>query len=131
MDEIKNKVKAIIFDMDGTIVDTERAWRNVTLDVLKYRGIDKLTSDQEKFLETLLIWSDSECEVELEAFYCLPSYPFPSVFSALLLPGYAGEKTPDWCLFEASAGKSSCLKIYQLYLLVQENLLKTVHSWIS
>jgi len=35
MEHIKKKVKAIIFDMDGTIIDTEAIWKNVTLDVLK------------------------------------------------------------------------------------------------
>lgn len=53
MNEIKNKVKAIIFDMDGTIIDTETVWRNVTLDVLNKNGFAQLNDDQEKFLETL------------------------------------------------------------------------------
>ncbi len=33
------KYKAIIFDMDGTIVDTEKIWRNATSDVLGKRGV--------------------------------------------------------------------------------------------
>lgn len=53
MNEIKNKIKAIIFDMDGTIIDTEKAWRNVTLDVLQKNGFEQLSSDQEQFLGTL------------------------------------------------------------------------------
>jgi HAD superfamily hydrolase (TIGR01509 family) len=53
MNEIKNKIKAIIFDMDGTIIDTEKAWRNVTLDVLQKNGFVTLTLEQEEFLGTL------------------------------------------------------------------------------
>lgn len=53
MDEIKQKIKAIIFDMDGTIIDTERAWRNVTIESLKAFGVKDFTPEQEKFLGTL------------------------------------------------------------------------------
>jgi HAD superfamily hydrolase (TIGR01509 family) len=54
MNEIKQKIKAIIFDMDGTIINTEPAWQNVTKHVLKmYRGIEKFTEDQQRFLLTL------------------------------------------------------------------------------
>lgn len=53
MNNIKTKIKAIIFDMDGTIVDTERAWQNVTLEVLRSKGFERLTPEQEKFLTTL------------------------------------------------------------------------------
>jgi HAD superfamily hydrolase (TIGR01509 family) len=54
MNEIKPKIKAFIFDMDGTIINTESAWQNVTKHVLKmYRGIEKLTEEQQKFLYSL------------------------------------------------------------------------------
>jgi HAD superfamily hydrolase (TIGR01509 family) len=54
MNEIKQKIKAFIFDMDGTIINTEPAWQNVTKHVLKmYQGIEKLTEDQQQFLYSL------------------------------------------------------------------------------
>lgn len=34
------KYKAIIFDMDGTIIDTGQIWHQATTDVLKQRGVD-------------------------------------------------------------------------------------------
>jgi beta-phosphoglucomutase-like phosphatase (HAD superfamily) len=54
MNEIKQKIKAIIFDMDGTIINTEPAWQNVTRHVLKvYQGIEKFTEEQQQFLQSL------------------------------------------------------------------------------
>jgi beta-phosphoglucomutase-like phosphatase (HAD superfamily) len=52
MDQIKKQVKAIIFDMDGTIIKTEHIWRQVTVDVLAHRGIP-LSPETEAFLKTL------------------------------------------------------------------------------
>jgi beta-phosphoglucomutase-like phosphatase (HAD superfamily) len=34
------KYKAIIFDMDGTIIDTEQIWKEATKQLLKNRGIE-------------------------------------------------------------------------------------------
>lgn len=53
MIDIKKKFKAVIFDMDGTILDTEKAWHSVTIQVLKAHGFHELTEDQEKFIHTL------------------------------------------------------------------------------
>jgi HAD superfamily hydrolase (TIGR01509 family) len=54
MDSIKNKVHAIIFDMDGTIINTESAWKNATLDTIKkFSGLTEFTDEQIKFLHTL------------------------------------------------------------------------------
>jgi beta-phosphoglucomutase-like phosphatase (HAD superfamily) len=53
MENIKEKIKAIIFDMDGTIISTQGIWERVTLDVLSHYGINSITSDQEKLLSTL------------------------------------------------------------------------------
>jgi beta-phosphoglucomutase len=53
MEQIKSKFKAIIFDMDGTIIKTDHIWRRVTLEVLEHHGITELTVEQEKFLLTL------------------------------------------------------------------------------
>ncbi len=40
---MKNKIKAIIFDMDGTIINTEGLWKKIIFDYLKNRGITKYT----------------------------------------------------------------------------------------
>ncbi|MFH1643837.1 MAG: HAD family phosphatase [bacterium] len=40
MNHIKNKIKAIIFDMDGTVVDSEHVWRKAIIDVVKAEGVE-------------------------------------------------------------------------------------------
>lgn len=52
MEDVKNKIKAIIFDMDGTIIKTEAAWQKITLDLLKHYGITALTAEQEALLKS-------------------------------------------------------------------------------
>jgi HAD superfamily hydrolase (TIGR01509 family) len=51
MNTIKDKIKAIIFDMDGTIIDTESIWKQVTLDVLVKNGISLITDEHFKQME--------------------------------------------------------------------------------
>lgn len=53
MNEIKKTIKAIIFDMDGTIVKTEHIWENVTLDTLKYCGVKELTPEQQAIIQSM------------------------------------------------------------------------------
>jgi HAD superfamily hydrolase (TIGR01509 family) len=53
MNEIKHKIKAIIFDMDGTIIKTEHIWENVTINTLKHCGVKELTQDQKNLIKTL------------------------------------------------------------------------------
>ncbi len=72
MDRIKNKVKAIIFDMDGTIINTEIAWQNATLDVLKHHGVVTLTPAQEEFLHTLSGMGMSNAVIALKEQFNLP-----------------------------------------------------------
>jgi HAD superfamily hydrolase (TIGR01509 family) len=43
MNIIKNKIKAIIFDMDGTIIKTENIWQNITYQVLASYNITQFT----------------------------------------------------------------------------------------
>lgn len=52
MDNIKQQVKAIIFDMDGTIINTEKAWRSANIELLRRKGFSQ---DQihEEFLSSL------------------------------------------------------------------------------
>jgi len=53
MTKLKTKIKAIIFDMDGTIIDTERAWRQATKDVLVTRGFSSFDDKQTMVLASL------------------------------------------------------------------------------
>jgi beta-phosphoglucomutase-like phosphatase (HAD superfamily) len=46
MQLINGKIKAIIFDMDGTIIQTDAIWRSVSLQLLAHYGIDSLNPDQ-------------------------------------------------------------------------------------
>jgi len=52
MDDIKQKVKAIIFDMDGTIIKTENAWRSANIELLRRKGFS-VQQGHETFLESL------------------------------------------------------------------------------
>ncbi len=53
MKTIKEKVKAVIFDMDGTIIQTEHIWDNATRGVLKKRGFETLNSVQQEAFDAL------------------------------------------------------------------------------
>ncbi|KKQ49372.1 MAG: HAD-superfamily hydrolase, subfamily IA, variant 3 [candidate division TM6 bacterium GW2011_GWF2_38_10] len=54
MNDIKKKVKAVIFDMDGTIINTEHVWRNVTLKVLQEQcNLTDFQEEHEFFLKSL------------------------------------------------------------------------------
>ncbi|KKQ10908.1 MAG: HAD-superfamily hydrolase, subfamily IA, variant 3 [candidate division TM6 bacterium GW2011_GWF2_36_6] len=53
MNELKHKVKAVIFDMDGTIVKTEHIWGKVVIDVLAECGIRTLNDEQKSQLQSL------------------------------------------------------------------------------
>jgi len=54
MNEIKTKIKAIIFDMDGTIIKTEHIWRKISVQVLMEQcKITKLEECHEDFLKSL------------------------------------------------------------------------------
>lgn len=54
MNDIKGKVKAVIFDMDGTIIKTEHIWRKVSVQVLMEQcKITQLAEQHEQFLRSL------------------------------------------------------------------------------
>lgn len=50
MVDIKQKIKAVIFDMDGTILQTEHLWRQATYDILTQYNVLNLTLEQQKVL---------------------------------------------------------------------------------
>lgn len=52
-------IRAIIFDMDGTIVDTEQVWDRATKQPLAIRGFSTFTPEQDAMLETF-----SGCAIE-------------------------------------------------------------------
>lgn len=53
MERIKNKIKAVIFDMDGTIIKTEHYWDEATKQILFNRGIKDFSDEQNKLLISL------------------------------------------------------------------------------
>jgi HAD superfamily hydrolase (TIGR01509 family) len=53
MKTIKKRVKAVIFDLDGTITNTEHLWDEATRVVLNKRGFKYFTKDQHEFLKSL------------------------------------------------------------------------------
>ena len=57
MKRIQEKIKAIIFDMDGTIIDTEHVWDHATVETLKNRGIKNFSVQEKLALEDGRIFS--------------------------------------------------------------------------
>jgi beta-phosphoglucomutase-like phosphatase (HAD superfamily) len=53
MESIKTKLKAVIFDMDGTIIQTDHIWSSVVRDFLREEGVHALTEHDVKMLESL------------------------------------------------------------------------------
>ena len=51
MKNIKNKIKAILFDMDGTIIHTEHVWKEIILQFLNCQGIKNLSDQQREILK--------------------------------------------------------------------------------
>ena len=53
MKRIKNKIKAVIFDMDGTILKTGHLWNKATEKTLRLRGFLTFSDEQKKVLDSL------------------------------------------------------------------------------
>lgn len=51
MEDIKNKIKAIIFDMDGTIINTDNLWKQVIKQVLASHGITTISEKSKAILK--------------------------------------------------------------------------------
>jgi HAD superfamily hydrolase (TIGR01509 family) len=66
------KYKAIIFDMDGTITDTESLWKRATLTIIERRGISVSPADQDRFHKQLSGMSLHEACARIKAVFNLP-----------------------------------------------------------
>ena len=53
MNDIKIKVKAIIFDMDGTIIKTDHVWEDVTTKILQKIGVFEIPAEKQAFYDSL------------------------------------------------------------------------------
>lgn len=53
MNDIKVKIKAIIFDMDGTIIKTDHIWDKVTHEVLSKKGLAFIPEEKKAFYDSL------------------------------------------------------------------------------
>ncbi|MBD3231672.1 HAD-IA family hydrolase [Candidatus Dependentiae bacterium] len=51
MNRIKEKIKAVIFDMDGTIIKTEHIWKDIIQSFLRSKGINQLNENQINLLK--------------------------------------------------------------------------------
>lgn len=52
MKNIKNRFKAVLFDMDGTIIKSEHIWQEANLVLLKNKGFETFTSHQQAVLDS-------------------------------------------------------------------------------
>ncbi len=53
MKKVKTKIKAVLFDMDGTLIKTEHIWQQATCDALTSRGITVATPEHQLALDSL------------------------------------------------------------------------------
>jgi len=69
MKNLKENLSGIIFDMDGTIIDTEHVWGTANLRLLQENGIHEITPEQELLLEAMCGQEMSVCMEQMrEAF---------------------------------------------------------------
>jgi HAD superfamily hydrolase (TIGR01509 family) len=52
MEKVRQKIKAVIFDMDGTIVDTDSVWKLVNRQTLNAHGILDVTQEQKNRMKS-------------------------------------------------------------------------------
>ncbi len=72
MELIKKSIKAVIFDMDGTIIHTEQAWKDATVTTLKSYGITEFTPEQHDFLKSLSGTGLGIAATRVKEFFKLP-----------------------------------------------------------
>ncbi|MCK4499509.1 HAD family phosphatase [Candidatus Babeliales bacterium] len=71
MKSIKNTINAIIFDMDGTIIQSEHLWLDATKQLLINHGITKWNAKQEEFLDNLSGIGLTPCVVKMKKEFML------------------------------------------------------------
>ena len=54
MDNVRKKIKAVIFDMDDTIIKTGHLWELVTKRTLKKYGISEFSHEEQKVIDSLI-----------------------------------------------------------------------------
>ncbi len=68
MQQLKKPVKAVIFDLDGTLVDSMWIWKDIDIEYLKKHGLE-LPPDLQKAIEGM---SFTETAVYFKERFCLP-----------------------------------------------------------
>ena len=71
MKTVKKKIKALIFDMDGTIIQSEHIWSNATYAILQKRGFTSFSPEQKKALNSLSGLGMEECWTYLKKHFTL------------------------------------------------------------
>lgn len=72
MEQLKNKIKAIIFDMDGTIIHTEELWRQVNRALLAKYGITSFPEEQEMLFKSFSGMSMINVATVMKDYFNLP-----------------------------------------------------------
>jgi beta-phosphoglucomutase-like phosphatase (HAD superfamily) len=85
MEAFKKKYKAIIFDMDGTIIQTEHIWRQGTFIFLDEHNITDITQPHiQKFVNSLIGHSEINVARHLKKYFSLPQ-PLPEIVALRLV----------------------------------------------
>lgn len=72
MELIKTKIKAVIFDMDGTIIQTDHIWSQVVRDFLREEGVRAFTEHDTKMIESLSGMSTAAASKLIKHHFSLP-----------------------------------------------------------
>ena len=70
--DLREKFKAIIFDMDGTVIDTERIWFSITHQVLNQHGVLYQPEEHNPFFESLSGIGLLEAVIALKDYFKIP-----------------------------------------------------------
>ena len=75
MFELKEKLKAVIFDMDGTIIQTDHIWSQATRDFLREANVRAFTPHDRQFLEGMSGMSIYAASKAVKQHFGLPHQP--------------------------------------------------------